>query len=201
MCSSYLGKDTSITICKSCDTQFSEADSIKNGHYFIYIPLQKQIETMLTNAKLHPHLTNRNLEASLSSPVVSDIITSALYKELITEHNLGRNDLSLTWNTDGIPVFHSSNFSIWPLQACVNELPSHLRNKNILLLGLWFGQKPNMNVFLVPFVEECTRLETDGFVFCNEIQPRRVFAFLLSADSPARAVVRNMKQFNSQHSY
>jgi hypothetical protein len=38
---------------------------------------------------------------------VTDITTSALYKELIIKHGLGPNDLSLTWNTDGIPVFKS----------------------------------------------------------------------------------------------
>ena len=121
-----------------------------------------------------------------------------MYKELITEHGLSSNDMSLTWNTDGIPVFKSSDYAIWPLQASINELPPHLRHKNILLLGLWFGKKPNMNVFLVPFVEECSRLETCGFLFGNEIQPRKVFALLLSADSPARAIVRNVKQFNGQ---
>ena len=55
-----------------------------------------------------------------------------------------------------------------------------------------------MNVFLLPFVEECSRLKTDGFLFGNEILPRKVFALLLSADSPARAIVRNVKQFNGR---
>ena len=69
-----------------------------------------------------------------------------------------------------------------------------------MLLGLWFGAKPNMNVYLVPFVEECKRLETQGFIFRNEVHRRRVFALLFSADSPAaRAIVRNAKQFNGQH--
>ena len=172
---------------------------MKKGDYFVFIPLQKQLETILSDPKLHSYLTNRNLQESLDSAVVCDVTTSALYKELINEHNLGSNDISLTWNTDGIPVFNSSNFSIWPLQVSVNELPSHLRSKNILLVGLWFGQKPNMNVFLVPLVQDCKKLETEGFVFANEIQPRRVFASFLSADSPARALVRNVKQFNGQH--
>ena len=94
---------------------------------------------------------------------------------------------------------NSSNFSIWPLQAFVNELPPHLQGKNILLLGLWFGQKPVMNTFLKPFVEECRKLKSIGFTFGNEVLPRKVFALLLSADSPARAIVRNVKQFNGQY--
>ena len=196
---SYLGKDTSITTCSSCNNLFSENDSMKNGNYFIYIPLLQQIETLLLNTKLFSYLTDRNLDISLKSNTVKDVTTSALYKELIVKHGLGPSDMTLTWNTDGIPIFNSSNFSVWPLQASVNELPPHLRAKNILLLGLWFGKKPIMNVFLQPFVQECRELESNGFLFGNEILPRKVFALLLSADSPARAIVRNVKQFNGQH--
>ena len=104
-CSSYLGKNKGITTCQSCDSSFNEADSMKKGDYFVFIPLQKQLETILSDPKLHSYLTNRNLQESLDSAVVSDVTTSALYKELINEHNLGSNDISLTWNTDGIPVF------------------------------------------------------------------------------------------------
>ena len=165
-----MGKDTSIAACKSCRRLFNEKESIKSGNYFLYIPLQKQIESLLGNAKLFSYLTNRNIEESLNSLVVTDVITSDLYKELINEQGLSSNDISLMWNSDGIPVFKSSNYAIWPLQASVNELPPPLRHKNILLLGLWFGQKPNMNVFLVPFVEECIKLETEGFLFGSEAQ-------------------------------
>ena len=186
-------------MCNSCEELFDENESIKNGNYFIYIPLQQQIVRLLSNHKIFPHLTNRDLDAIVSSKTVNDVTTSALYKELIVKHGLNPNDVSLTWNTDGIPIFNSSNFSIWPLQAFVNELPPHLRGKNILLLGLWFGQKPVMNTFLKPFVEECRKLESSGFTFGNEVLPRKVFALLLSADSPARAIVRNVKQFNGQY--
>lgn len=168
------------------------------GHYFLYIPLQKQVETLLSNVTLYKHLSNRNLEVNQRSTTVTDVTTSKLYKELITKHGFSSNDISLTWNTDGIPVFNSSNFSIWPLQASVNELPPHFRYKNILLLDLWFGGKPDMNVFLVPFVEECKSLENEGFVFGNEIIPRQVFALLLSADSPAWGIVQNVKWFNGE---
>ena len=58
--------------------------------------------------------------------------------ELIVRHGLNPKDVSLTWNTDGIPIFNSFNFSVWPLQAFVNELPQHLRGKisRCLVYGL-----------------------------------------------------------------
>ena len=72
----------------------------------------------------------------------------------------------------------------------------HLRGKNVLLAGLWFGVKPDMQTFLKPFVEECTQLQQDGFLFNSEVIPRRVFPLFFCGDAPARAIVRNAKQFN-----
>ena len=67
-------------------------------------------------------------------------------------------NISFTWNADGIPVFKSSKYNIWPLYFAINELPIHKHRcaDNLLLAGLWFGyQKPNMLTFLKPFVEVC----------------------------------------------
>lgn len=76
--------------------------------------------------------------------------------------------------SDGVPVFKSTKFGIWPVYLVVNELPPHLRflRKNILLWGVWFGpEKPKMNTFLSPFVQdmkalrECFGFVSDFFVF------------------------------------
>ena len=123
-----------------------------------------------------------------------------LYKNLIRKHGMTGNDLSLTWNADGVSVFKSSKYSIWPIQCMLNELPPHLRSRNILLTGLWFGQvKPNMNTFLQPFVTECKLLEEIGFTLNGELMCRKVFALICSSDSPARAMLRNSKQFNGKY--
>jgi len=31
-------------------------------------------------------------------------------------------NISLTWNTDGVPIFKSSKFSVWPFYCIINEL-------------------------------------------------------------------------------
>ena len=36
-------------------------------------------------------------------------------------------NVSLTMNTDGVQVFHSSNYSLWPLFFLINELPAALK--------------------------------------------------------------------------
>ena len=191
-----MGNDSAARQCDTCMAHFDEGESMKNGYYFIYVPLQQQIEAVLSNSKLYPYFTNRDLETVLNCEYVNDVSTSSLYKELIRKHGLSSNDLTLTWNTDGIPVFKSSKYSIWPLQATLNELPMHLRAKHTLLIGLWFGEKPNINTFFKPFIDECTKLQQDGFQFGNELERRKVFPLLFCGDAPARAIVRNSKQFN-----
>ena len=71
---SYLGNDTTIAACNLCEKLFDGEESIKNGHYFIYIPVQQQIVSMLSNNKLFPYLTNRNLDLILKSKTVNDYI-------------------------------------------------------------------------------------------------------------------------------
>ena len=162
--------------------------------------MKRQIEDLLGEEKVKQYLMNRPTTAQNSTGVISDITSAKLYSKLVEIHNFSSNDLSLTWNTDGIPVFESSNYSIWPVQSAINELPPHLREKHILLHGLWFGtKKPAMNTFLKPFIEECKLLETVGLACESDGQPVKVYAHILSADSPARAIVKNCKQFNGKH--
>ena len=60
---------------------------------------------------------------------IEDVYDGALYQDkcgpggfLTKEYNL-----SLKLNTDGVAVFHSSQFGVWPLFFLVNELPPLLR--------------------------------------------------------------------------
>ena len=188
MCAAYLGKDRVAKPCSDCGEEFIPDDCIKSGNFFLYIPLKQQLIDLLNDPKLHSYLTNRDLTTQTIH--ISDITSSLLYKKLVQKHHLSGNDITLTWNTDGVPVFKSSLYSIWPIQCMVNELPPHLRSKNILMTGLWFGQtKPHMNTFLTPFVEECRELERTGFVRKIEGIQRKVFPLICSANSPARAIV------------
>ena len=159
--------------------------------------MEDQLKNLFSEEKLKRYLTCNKISRNRANSVISDATSSLLYHELVEQHNFSNNDLSLTWNTDGIPVFESSRFSIWPIQSSINELPPHLRGKHVLLNGLWFGdKKPAMNTFLKP----CANLENEGFIVNrDELCPRKVFAMVLSADSPARAIVKNCKQFNEEY--
>ena len=36
-------------------------------------------------------------------------------------------NITLTVNTDGVPIFKSANISLWPIWVSINELPPHVR--------------------------------------------------------------------------
>ncbi|PFX15419.1 Retrovirus-related Pol polyprotein from transposon opus [Stylophora pistillata] len=66
-------------------------------------------------------------------------------------------DISFLINTDGVTLFRSSKFSIWPVYLVVNELPPNCRfaRHNKIFLGLWFGfNKPDFLTFLQPLTQE-----------------------------------------------
>ena len=107
-------------------------------------------------------------------------------------------NFSLLFNTDGVPIFKSSNYSIWPIYFIINELPYKYRmlKQNCLLGGVWFGsKKPNMQLFLRPLREALHKLEVIGvrisqFIVC------KVILLAGTLDLPAKSLVTNFRQYN-----
>ncbi|CAH3162827.1 unnamed protein product [Porites evermanni] len=60
------------------------------------------------------------------------------------------NDISVSFNTDGVAVFRSSKKGeLWQLYFVINELSTRIRMspKNMSTCGLWYApSKPNMQV-------------------------------------------------------
>lgn len=126
-----------------------------------------------------------------------DVYDGTEYKKI--ERNLF--DLSILWNCDGLPIFKSSSFQLWPIQCIILELPPLLRNKFSFFSGLWFGyKKPIMDIFLKPFVECCTKLFNEGFHWTHPETRANVVSYVntlvCSCDAVARCSLQNMSQFN-----
>ncbi|EFX78062.1 hypothetical protein DAPPUDRAFT_320792 [Daphnia pulex] len=105
---------------------------------------------------------------------------------------------------DGVQVFKSSNYAIWPLFCTINELPFHLKAFFMTLNALWFGmEKPNPNAFCKPFVDETIQLFRTGFKWLdksnNVVRVSRVLFPIAIADAPARAMLLNFMQFNGSY--
>ena len=75
--------------------------------------------------------------------------------------------LTVSFNTDGAPLYESFSYSMWPIFFEIHQLPFHVRTTELIVVGLWFRKnKSDMNVFLDPFVENMNRLLKEG-VECN----------------------------------
>nr|XP_047123531.1 uncharacterized protein LOC124806546 [Hydra vulgaris] len=62
--------------------------------------------------------------------------------------------IRLVVNTDGIPVFKLSKWTLWPLLASMHNFPYSLQITNILFFGFWSSfKKPNVQLFLSCFVD------------------------------------------------
>ena len=184
-CQNYFGiVDGSVT-CSHCETVNCVPENIKEGCFFFYLPIKKQLEQLLDDTLIADNVCNENFGC---------ISQGVMYKSIVTDC-----DLSLMWNCDGVPVFKSSSFSVWPLQYVLNELPHKLQRENVLLAGLGFGQsKPRIDTFLKPFVAESESLlvtwKKDGITLNS-----KVHIILCTADAIARPLLRNTMQFNGRY--
>lgn len=78
-----------------------------------------------------------------------------------------KTNLALSLNTDGVPLYKSSTWSLWPVFLTILNLPASIRMKaeNVLLIGLWYGpSKPPMKLLLEPVLESLRELSISGVV-------------------------------------
>lgn len=65
---------------------------------------------------------------SKQGDALNDISDGSVYQDLVASGFLSNPlNISLQFNTDGVPVFRSSSFSFWPLHLIINELPPRKR--------------------------------------------------------------------------
>lgn len=155
----------------------------------------------LENGKAHRCLSQPS-KSSVS--LICDVTDGLCHRELSQKQNLGPQDLTLIWNTDGVPVFKSSKSQLWPLQFTIAEIPPDVRHKYVLVCGVWYGpDKLDMNTFLKPFSKDLSELEKHGFEWCmpntQEKVLYKVYAPISCLDAVARASVMNIHQFNGHY--
>lgn len=125
--------------------------------YFLEISLKDQVETHFKRKGFAENMQHRFNRVKVHPDNIEDIYDGQLYKEQVQSGFLSEENkfnFSLTWNTDGVPVFISSRTSMWPVYFVFNELPFKMRFKkgNILLGGIWYGCKPRPNLVIQPFL-------------------------------------------------
>ncbi|XP_046564144.1 uncharacterized protein LOC124272946, partial [Haliotis rubra] len=175
---------------------------------FIYIPVIGQLQSLFSGLKKSDLLHGGRVKDNPSA--IEDIFDGKTYKDIFEDDffkgtHKGRKEkeihISLQLNTDGVALFRSSNYSVWPLYLTVNELNPKLRYSAEcrLFAGLWYGiNKPTMSIFLQPLVEELKSLYETGTDVVLEGSSLLLRAVLHSVvcDAPARCLVQNFVQFN-----
>ncbi|XP_064462710.1 uncharacterized protein LOC135373439 [Ornithodoros turicata] len=199
-CDSILGENNQPG--KNCEVCGEERKANGDSPSLVMFSMQKQLRYVVEKNKdeLHTNIT-RNMTSGSNPAIKSDMTSSAGYLALKDSVGLCHGDLTLTINTDGSPLFESSNTSVWPIQFVLNELPPRTRFKNCTLAGLWIAKRhPDMSVFLAKFVEEVNQMgpllwEQDGHHYTS-----RMVVVCCAVGAPARAAVLNMKQHNGYSS-
>lgn len=194
-----MGDNLSNIVCGSCRETFMLNSLQRNGCYFIYLPLKSQLSNLLSSPLFY------QLKRDCPDPnVLSDVSSGVVYKSLRKKGIISNVDITIQWNADGFQTFKSSKISMCPLQVMINELNYRQRKEHILLAGLWASVgKPNLDIFLKPFVHELQDLHENGFeCFPPGLEHPviiKVHTILAPVDSVERCALQNMHQFNGSH--
>lgn len=184
--------------CKLCKTIINLKDPTYTDYFVIY-DVKTEISTLVEENREYFDELKSNINND--DGIIRDFTDGILYKKIISQltEEEKRNFISAIVNSDGSPLFVSSNFSVWPIQIIINEVPYDQRTKKPIVCGIWFGKgKPNMDVYLKPFVEQMNKLADEGIKCTINGQERclKVYVICCCVDSQARAPMQGIKQFN-----
>lgn len=195
-CGTVLDTDCTHARCSACLLEETTTKLKREGSYFLMLDLHDQLEHLIAKTKDELHSSLLDITSS-SNDVITDITTGEAYKRLRQEVPLSPNDITITFNTDGSPIFKSSKTSVWPIQFTVNELPPSVRLHHSTLAGLWFGKcHPDMSAFMEKFVDEVNNMTPVTWMHGDHSHTSKAFVVCCSVDAPARAAVQNMVLFN-----
>ena len=204
-CSSYIGDFNQIKSIHTYQVCHSNIDVSKacSSNYFVIIDPSQTISDLLHvhenyYSNIMSNMSNRNHNN------MRDIYDGKLYREFVNSlpEEQKNNYATTNFNTDGAPKFKSSQFSIWPIYLMVNELPIQDRLNNIITCGLWINKvKPQISVFLHPFVDTMNLLSMDGITatICSVERSITVYVLICCVDSDARSPIQGIKRFNGRY--
>ena len=191
-----------------CTNQLCPQDFSGKGSkgYFLEFPVLSQLYSLFPRKVFIDQVNHAKTRAKKVQENIEDIYDGSVYKYLRDSHKFNKRDhfLTFTMNTDGIPIFKSSQTSKWPIFLMINELPLAVRKQqeNMLLCALWFGQsKPQASTVFNPLHELLKNLKKGVDV---NAQGRTLHVkghlICMSCDIPARSMVLNMNQHNGEYS-
>ncbi|KAK3925205.1 Halomucin [Frankliniella fusca] len=183
--------------CATCNSE--------NFGVFYELPLEKIIKFLFEHRGL-ADLIDKYSENRGRDGVIRDVLDGSEYLRVWSDVGVKKYQLTLILNTDGVSPHASSKAKFWPLMFTIMEIPPRLRSSFTLVWGIWFDKKlkPNMNLFLKPFVSSLVKINSEGGVSWKNpttslTHTSLVRAPLIVADAPARAGVLNMQEHQSKY--
>ncbi|KAH7936207.1 hypothetical protein HPB52_019987 [Rhipicephalus sanguineus] len=104
--------------CSVCSKLYSGRDMLRDGHFYVSLPLRQQLASILCTREVAVALRERLNEIDdgcrqSEGDEMGDITDGKDYR--VMRQKLEKHDLSLTFNSDGSPLFKSSKYAIWPV--------------------------------------------------------------------------------------
>ncbi|KAH9359742.1 hypothetical protein HPB48_021301 [Haemaphysalis longicornis] len=156
--------------CGQCGKEYVGRELVRSGSFFVGLPLKKQLGSLLSSKTVSDAVATTLGKPShnVGSSGMNDVTDGHHYQSVRCQRGVSPTDLTLTLNSDGSPVFKSSTYSIWPVQALLNELPPLLRWANVMMPFLWYGKShPDMTLLLQAFVDEMEELNRTGVIWTS----------------------------------
>ncbi|VDI08666.1 Hypothetical predicted protein [Mytilus galloprovincialis] len=174
--------------------------------YFTCLPVKQQIKDILQREGIWSSIVKYRADCKATTDV-TDIVTGEMYRDLCKPGQFmnGKDNFTLLFNTDGVPLFKSSGVSIWPIYLVINELPPVLRfsRRNMIIWGIWQSKgKPVFRTFLQPFIEHMIDLKDNGVSISVDGKTVLTRGLLLAStmDLQAKAYLTEMTQHNGKNS-
>ncbi|KAK3911659.1 Halomucin [Frankliniella fusca] len=189
--------DLKLGPCSSCG-------SVDIG-VFYELSLENTLKFLFEQRGLADLIDSYSETRSQRGDYICDITDGSEYSRVWGD-NANKYKVTLILNTDGVSPHPSSKARFWPLMFTVMEIPPHLRPSFTIVWGIWFDKKmkPDMNLYLKPFVSSLVEIERNGGVSwmnpstgTNHISPVR--APFIVADAPARAAILNMQEHGGKY--
>ena len=161
--------------------------------YFIVLSIEKQLRRLFKDATFREGLLQyRNRRRKIVDGALEDILDGEAYGVL----QLGPYDFTYVFNMDGFKIFKSGRNEALPIFLRINELPINLRQKYVILAGLWVDVgEVNFNLFMENFIDQANALSTTGIVWkpdsIHEVISK-IYPTVCCADAKGRAGIINM---------
>lgn len=195
-----IGSERKIR-CNVCNFTVDVSNPSSPSFFAIINPSEQIFQYLRQHEDYYDFVVN---ERPYKEDEISDIYDGSKYREFVASlrESEKRTYVTLNINTDGVPTFKSSKYSIWPIYLQINELPVQDRFKSLITCGVWFGKtQPEMNAFLSPLVNKLNKLSENGIDIKIKGEQRIIKPYVLVGifDAPARCKATGTSQFNGKY--